>query len=85
MNWLILWYKRASQIAVVIKNQPANAGDIRDMGSISGSGRSPGGGYHTPFQYSSSLENHMDRVAWRAMVHRKTPYDTQGKSMHHNC
>ena len=57
MNWLILWYKRASQIAVVIKNQPANAGDIRDMGSIPGSGRSPGGGYHTPFRYSC-LENH---------------------------
>ena len=44
----------------VIKNQPANAGDIRDMGSILGSGRSPGEGNDNPLQYSC-LENPMDR------------------------
>ena len=47
---------RASQAAVVVKNPPANAGDIRTTGSIPGSGRSPGGGHGIPLQYSS-LEN----------------------------
>ena len=44
----------------MIKNLPDNAGDIRDMGSIPESGRSPGGGHGNPFQYSS-WENPMDR------------------------
>ena len=52
-----------------LKNLPANAGDIRDAGSVPGSGRSPGGGHGNPFQYSC-LENPMDRGAWQAMVHR---------------
>ena len=47
---LLMCYKirmlspRASRVALVVKNTPANAGDIRDVGSISGSGRAPGGG-----------------------------------------
>ena len=45
-----------SQVALVVKNLPANAGDIRDMGLIPGSGRSPGGGHGNPLQYSC-LEN----------------------------
>ena len=49
----------------VIKNPPANTGD---MGSIPGSGRSPGGGCGNLLQYSC-LENSMDRGAWRATVH----------------
>ena len=53
----------------MIKNMPDNAGDIRDVGSIPGSGRSPGGGYGNPLQYSC-LENPMDIGAWWAMVHR---------------
>ena len=53
----------------MIKNLPANAGDIRDAGSIPGSGRSPGGGHGNPLQYSC-LEYPMDRGAWRAVVHR---------------
>ena len=53
----------------MIKNPPANAGDKRDMGSVSGSGRSPGGGHGDPLQYSC-LENPMDRGAWQAAVHR---------------
>ena len=52
----------------VVKNLPANAGDIRDMDLMPGSGRSPGGGHDNPFQYSC-LENPMDRGAWRATVH----------------
>ena len=45
-------YKGASQVALVVKNLPANAGDGRDMGSIPGSGRSSGGGHGNPLQYS---------------------------------
>ena len=48
-----------SQVALVVKNPPANAGDIREVGLISGLGRSPGGQYGNPLQYSC-LENPMD-------------------------
>ena len=58
----------ASQVALVVKNPPANAEDVRDMGSIPGLGRSPGGGHGNLLQYSC-LENPMDRGAWRATVH----------------
>ena len=53
-----------SQVAPVVKNLPASAGDFRHMRSIPGWGRSPGGGNGTPLQYSH-LENPMDRGAWR--------------------
>ena len=53
----------------MVKNASANAGDIRDMGSIPGLGRSPGGGHGNPLQYSC-LENPMDRGAWQAIIHR---------------
>ena len=46
----------ASQAALVVKNLPANSGDIRDMGLVLGSGGSPGGGHGNPLQYSC-LEN----------------------------
>ena len=49
------------------KKLPAKAGDIRDAGLVSGSGRSPGGGHGNPLQYSC-LENPMNRGAWRATV-----------------
>jgi len=49
----------ASQVVLVVKNPPANAGDIRDEGSIPGWERSPGGGHGNPFQYSC-LENPKD-------------------------
>ena len=52
----------------MVKNLPANAGVVRDVGSVPGSGRSPGGGCSYPLQYSC-LENPMDRGAWQAMVH----------------
>ena len=55
-------------MALVVKNLPANTGDIRDVGSILGSGRSPGEGHDTPLQYSC-LENPKSRGVWRAMVH----------------
>ena len=62
---------RVSLVAIVVKNMPANAGDIKDMDSFPGLGRSPGGGRGNPLQYSC-LENPMDRGAWRAIVHRTT-------------
>ena len=74
----IRWEKRtqhfkecsqASQVALVIKNLPANAREVRDAGSDPGLGRSPGGGHGNPFQYSC-LENPTDRGAWQATVHR---------------
>ena len=58
----------------MVKNLPANAGDIRDMGSIPGLGRSPGEGNGNPLQYSC-LENPMDRIAWRAVVHEVAESD----------
>ena len=58
----------------MVKNPPANTGDIRDTGSISGSGRSPGGGRGNPLQYPG-LENPMDRGVWQAIVHGITESD----------
>ena len=66
-----LW---ASQVVLVVKNPPANAGDVRDTGLIPGSGRSPERGYGNPLQYSC-LENLMDR-AWQAKIHRVTKSQT---------
>ena len=59
----------------MIKDLPANAGDMRDTGSIPGLGKSPGGGHGNPLQYSC-LENPMDRGAWQAIVHRVIESDT---------
>ena len=56
----------ASQVALMVKKPPANAGDIRDAGSIPGLGRSPGEGNGNPLQYC--LENPVDRGAWQATV-----------------
>ena len=58
----------ASQVELVVKNPPVNAGNVRDTGSIPGSGRSPGEGNDTPLQYSC-LGNPMNKGVWRATVH----------------
>ena len=58
----------ASQVALVVKNTPANAGDLKDAGSIPGLGRSPGGGHSNKLEYSC-LEDPMDKGAWQAIVH----------------
>ena len=55
----------------MVKSLPANAGDVRDVGSIPGSGRSPGEGNGNPFQYFC-LENPMDRGAWQSALHGVT-------------
>ena len=78
-----MYYRRvdcsgASQVVLVVKNLPANVGDIKDLGSIPGLGRSPGGGHGNPLQYSC-LENPMDRGAWWAMVHGVTKSRTRLK------
>ena len=59
-----------------VKNLPANAGDVRDMGLIPGLGRSPGGGHGNPLQYSC-LKNPVDRGAWQASVDEVTKSQTQ--------
>ena len=61
----------ASQVALVVKNLLANAGDVRDSGLTPGSGISPGGGHGNPLQ-NSSLEYPTDRRAWWATVQRVT-------------
>ena len=53
---------------LVVKNSPANARDIKDVGSIPGLGRCPGGGHGNPLHYSC-LGNIMDRGAWLATIH----------------
>ena len=58
-------------MVLVVKNPPASAGDVRDVGLIPGPGRSPGGGRDNPLQYSH-LEKSMDRGAWWATVHGVT-------------
>ena len=62
----------------MIRNLPANSGDLRDAGSVPGSGRSPEGGHGNPLQYSC-LENPMDRGGWQATVHRVTKSQTRLK------
>ena len=58
----------------MVKNPPANAGDIRVSGAVPGLGRSRGGGHGNPLQYSC-LENPMDGGAWWAAVHGITESD----------
>ena len=82
-EFIFIW---ASQVALVVKkkknkktkNPPTNAGDIKDTGSIPGSGRTPGGGHGNPLQYAC-LENPMDRGARRNTVHRVAKSETQLK------
>ena len=72
-TWKTLWEDKgqdkaqcppsASQVVLVVKNLTASAGELRDAGTIPGSGRSPGGGNGNPLQYSC-LENPMNREAW---------------------
>ena len=74
-------------MALVIKNPPASAGDIRDTGSIPELGRSPGGGNGSSLQ-DSCLANPMDRGTWRTTVHRVAKSWTQLKQLNthtHKC
>ena len=69
---------RASQVAPVVKNPPANAVDTRDAGSIPGLGRSLGGGHGNLLQYFC-LDNPMDKGPGWATVHRVAKSQTQLK------
>ena len=68
----------ASQMELVVKSPPAKAGNERDLASVPGSGRSPGGGHSNPLHYSC-LENPMDRGAWEAIGHGVAQSQTQLK------
>ena len=72
LNCITPW---PSQVALVVKNLPANAEDIRDVSSIPELGRSPGEGHGNPLQYSH-LENPIDKGAWWAIVHSVAESDT---------
>ena len=63
------------QVVLVVKNLPANAGNVGNAALTPGSGRALGGGHVNPLQ-DSCLENPMDRGAWQTMVHRVTESDT---------
>ena len=80
LKYVNLLKPKTSQVALVVKNTPASAGDARDIGSIPGWGRSPGEGNGNPLQYSC-LENPMDRGAWWATVRGVAESDTK-KLMH---
>ena len=64
---LTLRYLRLKTM-IVVKNPPAGAGDVRNLGSNPGMGRSPGVGNGNPLQYSC-LENPMDRGVWQTLSH----------------
>ena len=66
--YTLLCIKWASQVVLVVKSPPTNAGDVQDVSSIPELGRSLGGGHGNPLQYSC-LENPMDRGAWWTTVH----------------
>ena len=70
-NFTFTFVTRVSQVALVVKNLPDNAGDKRDAGSIPGLGRSSEEGNGNPLQYSC-LKNPIDRGAWWATIHRVT-------------
>ena len=69
--YVSIYLYAASQVALVVKNPPANPGITGDVGLIPGSGGSSGEGNGNPLQYSC-LENSMDRGAWQATVHEDT-------------
>ena len=74
--------QRASQVALVVKNPPANAGDARDKGSIPGLGGSPGGGNDNSLRQYSCLGNLMDRGARGATVPGVSKSQTQLYTQH---
>ena len=75
---------RAPQVALVVKNQSANSGDARDVGSIPGLGRSPGVGNGNPIQYSC-LENCTRRGPWWATVHGGRKELDMTEHIHQRC
>ena len=68
-------------MVLVVKNLPANSGDIGDAGLIPGPGRSTGGGHGSPLQYSC-LENPLDREAWQTAAHSVAELDATEATEH---
>ena len=68
-------------MVLLVKNLPASAGDIREVGSIPGSRRTPGGGHGNPLQHSC-LENPVDRGAWQATAHRVAESERTEATLH---
>ena len=79
-------YVLSHQVALVVKNPPANAGDTRDTGSVPGSGQSPGGGNGNPLQYSY-LENLIDRGPGRlqSMGSKRVEHNEHVYTHTHTC
>ena len=87
--WVRCRNKKGFPVVLVVKNPPANAGDIRDaetwVGSIPGLGRSPGGQQGNPLQYSC-LKSLMGRGAWPTIIHRIAKSRTRLKQLSiHSC
>ena len=80
--WSLLW---ASQVALVVKNLPANAGDIRDLGSVPGWGRSPGGGHGNSLQYSCLENPHGQRSLESYSPQSRTESDLTEPLSTHAC
>ena len=80
-NYTCVW---AFQEPLVVKSLPANAGDLKHMGSSPGCGVAPGGSHSNTLQYSC-LENLMDRGSWQAVVHRVAKSQTQTEVTQHAC
>ena len=78
-----MWVVITCQVALVVKNPPANVGDVRDAASIPGLGRSSGGGHGNPLQYSC-LDDPVDRGAGQATVLGVTKSDTT-EAISHAC
>ena len=72
---LVIGFAKAFQVALKVK-KPLTYADVRDMGLISGLGRSPGGGHGNPLHYSCQ-ENPMDRGTWQTTDHGVTESQTQ--------
>ena len=76
----IRFFSYVFMVLLVVKNPPASTRDVRGMGSIPESGRSPGGGYGNLLQYSC-LENPMDRTAWQATIQRVSKKSDRTKAI----
>ena len=79
-----LCFIHSCQVVLVVKIPPANPRDIRNVGLIPGSDRSPGGGHGSPLQYSC-LENPMDRGVWQAIVHVVAKESDMTEATEHAC
>ena len=77
--WSGYFLIQASQVVLVVKKPPANAGDIRNASSIPGSGRSPGGGHDNPLLQYFCLEKLSDGGVWQGTVHKVAKSWTQLK------